>query len=126
MTETVSSVLAKGSPTSHVAGRRENMLINTSPRRPNRERVRYIKEALREALSLSDDMTVTVTELACLEEGCAPVETVIGLLRPDAPQLQCKLHKPVDAVDAKDLVRVCTAWGFDVQIAIPEPLTQEN
>ena len=50
-------------------------------------------------------------------------ETVIGLLRPDAPQLQCKLHKPVDAVDAKDLVRVCTAWGFDVQIAVFEPLT---
>ena len=74
-------------------------------------------------LSLSDDMTVTVTELACLEKGCAPVETVIGLLRPDAPQLQCKLHKPMDAVDAKDLVRVCTAWGFDVQIAVLEPLT---
>ena len=71
----------------------------------------------------SIDMTVTVTELACLEEGCAPVETVIGLLRPDAPQLQCKLHKPMDAVDAKDLVRVCTAWGFDIQIAIFEPLT---
>ena len=97
------------------------MLINTSPRRPNRERVRYIKEALREALSLSDDMTVTVAELACLEEGCPPVETVIGLLRPDAPQLQCKLHKPTDAVDAEDLVQVCKAWGFDARTAIPEP-----
>ncbi|MYA21419.1 MAG: nitrate reductase [Gemmatimonadetes bacterium] len=99
------------------------MLISTSPRHPNLERARRIKKALREALGLSDDMTVTVTELACLEEGCAPVETVIGLLRPDAPQLQCKLHKPVDAVDAKDLVQVCTAWGFDVPIAVLEPLT---
>ena len=27
------------------------------------------------------------------------------------------------ALDAKDLVRVCTAWGFDVQIAVFEPLT---
>ncbi|MCY3554664.1 MAG: nitrate reductase [Gemmatimonadetes bacterium] len=96
------------------------MLINTSPRRPDRERVRYIKEALREALSLSDDITVTVTELACLEEGCPPVETVIGLLRPDAPQLQCKLHKPMDAVDAADLVRVCRTWGFDAPSAVPE------
>ena len=57
------------------------MLIGTSPRYPNLERARRIKKALREALSLSDDMTVTVTELACLEEGCAPVETVIGLMR---------------------------------------------
>ena len=102
------------------------MLINTSPRRPNLEQVRRIKKALRAALSLSDDTTVTVTELACLEEGCAPVETAIGLLRPDAPQLQCKLHKPMDAVDARDLVQVCKAWGFDVQIPILVPLLQEN
>ena len=94
------------------------MLINTSPRRPDRERVRYIKEALREALSLSDDMTVTVTELACLEEGCAPVETVIGLLRPDAPQVQFKLDKPTDAVNAEDLVQVCKAWGFDAPTSV--------
>ena len=102
------------------------MLISTSPRHPNLERARRIKKALREALGLSDDMTVTVTELACLEEGCAPVETAIGLLRPDAPQLQCKLHKPMDAVDAEDLVHVCTAWGFDVEIPALAPLLQEE
>ena len=102
------------------------MLINTSLRRPNLERVRRIKEVLREALSLSHDTTVTVTELACLEEGCAPIETVVGLLRPDAPQLQYKLHKPTDAVDAADLVQVCQAWGFDVQIPILVPPLQEN
>ena len=102
------------------------MLINTSPRHPNLERARRIKKALREALSLSDDMTVTVTELACLEEGCAPVETAIGLLRPDAPQLQCKLHKPMDAVDAEDLVQACAAWGFDVTIPVLAPLLQEE
>ncbi len=102
------------------------MLINTSPRYPNLEGSRRIKQALREALNLSDDVTVTVTELACLEAGCDPVETVIGLLRPDAPQLQFKLHKPMDAVDAKDLVQVCTAWGFDVQMSVLEPPLQED
>ena len=102
------------------------MLITRSPRRPNLEQARRIKKALREALSLSDDTTVTVTELACLEEDCAPVETVIGLLRPNEPQLQHKLHKPMDAVDAEDLSRVCTAWGFDVKIPVLAPLLQEN
>ena len=102
------------------------MLINTSPRSPNRQRVRHIKEALRAALSLPDGTTVTVTELACLEEGCARIETVVALLRPDAPPLQHKLHKPTDAVDAEDLVQVCTAWGFDVQIPMLAPLSQEN
>ena len=103
----------------------ESMLINTSPRRPKPERARHIKEALREAMSLPDDTTVTVTELACLEEGCAPIETVIALLRPDAPPLQHKLHKPTDAVDAEDLVQVCTAWGFDIHITAFGPLTKE-
>ena len=102
------------------------MLISTSPRRPNRERVRHIKAALRAALSLPDGTTVTVTELACLEEGCPPIETVIGLLRPDAPPLQHKLHKTTDAVDAEDLAQVCTAWGFDVQTPVLAPLLQEN
>ena len=102
------------------------MLISTSPRHPNLERARRIKKALREALRLSDDMTVTVTELACLEEGCPPVETAIGVLRPDAPQLQCKLHKPMDDVDAEDLVQVCSAWGFDVEIPALAPLLKEE
>ena len=102
------------------------MLIGKGARRPNIERVRRIKAALREALNLSQDTTVTVSELACLEEGCAPVETVIGLLRPDAPQLQHKLHKPTEAVDAEDLVQVCTAWGFDVGSTALESLLQEN
>ena len=102
------------------------MLFNTSPRRPNRERVRHIKETLHEALGLPDGTMVTVTELACLEEGCPPIETVFALLRPDAPTLQHKLHKSTDAVDAEDLVQVCTAWGFDVRIPVLAPLTQEN
>ncbi len=107
-------------------GRREIMLINTSSRRPSGERARLIKNALREALNLSDDTTISVTELACLEEGCAPVETVFALLRRNAPPLQYKLHKPTDAVDAADLIQVCAAWGFDVQAPYLEPLLRED
>ena len=100
------------------------MLINTSTRRPNRERVRLIKNALREALSLPDDAAISVTELACLEEGCAPVETMFALLRRDAPRNQHKLHKATDAVDAEDLFQVCTSWGFDVQLPLLKRLLQ--
>ena len=102
------------------------MLIGSSSKKPNLETVRRIKQLLREALDLSDDATVTVTELACLEEGCAPIETVFGLLRPDAPQLQHKVHKSTDGVDARDLTEVCAAWGFDVQIAALATPTKEN
>lgn len=105
------------------------MLIGSSSKKPNLQTIRRIKQVLREALELSEDATVTVTELACLEEDCAPVETVFGLLRPDAPQLQHKLHKSTDDVDARDLMEVCEAWGFDVASAAITsftPLTKEN
>ncbi|MEM7251491.1 MAG: nitrate reductase [Pseudomonadota bacterium] len=101
------------------------MLINTSQRRPNRERVRQLKEALRLALNLSDDAAVTVTELTCLEEGCPPIETVVALLRPDRPPLQHKLHKSSVDVDADDLTAVCKAWGFNVQTPLHELLPEE-
>ena len=102
------------------------MLIGRSAKKPSLERVRRLKQVLREALELPEDVTVTVSELACLEEDCAPVETVFGLLRPDAPQLQHKVHKPTDGVDAQDLVEVCTAWGFEPPIAAFESLNKEN
>ena len=58
------------------------MLIGSVSEKPSLEVIRRIKRVLREALALSEDVTVTVTQLACLEEDCAPLETVIGLLRP--------------------------------------------
>ncbi len=69
---------------------------------------------------------ITVAQLACLEEDCAPLETVIGLLRPDTPQLQHKIHKATDAVNAADLIEVCTAWGFITPQEIIEDLFKEH
>ena len=98
------------------------MLIGRTSKKPNLETVRRIKRALREALQLSDDAILMVTELACLEEDCAPVETVIGLLRSGEPQLQHKIHKSIETVDSEDLVTVCNAWGFEVQASVFESL----
>ena len=100
------------------------MLIGNSSKRPNLEKVRNIKRALHEVLSLPQDTLIMVTELACLEEGCAPLETVIGLLRPKEPQIQYKLHKAIAEVDATDLVKVRMTWGFAVQDSDFEPFFQ--
>jgi hypothetical protein len=97
------------------------MLIGSGSKKPNLDAVRRIKRSLHVALDLPEDALVTVAQLACLEEDCAPLETVIGLLRPDAPQLQHKVHKPTDAVDAEDLMEVCEAWGFSVSISLFNP-----
>lgn len=54
------------------------------------------------------DVVVMVTELACTEPGCPPVETVIALMYPGNPR-QLKLHKPVREVTADDIRHVLTA-----------------
>jgi hypothetical protein len=54
------------------------------------------------ALDPDDDRTILVSELACTEPGCPPVETVIALLGPGERE-QWKLHKPVAAITETDV-----------------------
>ncbi|MBM4015717.1 MAG: hypothetical protein FJ293_12240 [Planctomycetes bacterium] len=91
------------------------MQVGPGRSKPDLARVRAIKEALRAQLQLTDVDTVTVAELACLESSCAPVETVLGLLRPGAPQLQRRLHKATSAVTDEDLAETCRAWRRELE-----------
>ena len=102
------------------------MLIGAASKKVNLPVVRRIKRALHEALQLPQDAMITVTQLACLEEDCAPLETVIGLLRPDSPPLQHKVHKETEAIDTQDLVEVCEAWGFSVQFSTLDSILKER
>ncbi len=102
------------------------MLIGNSSKKPNLETIRRIKQALRNALNLEPDAMVTVTQLACLEEDCAPLETVIGLLQPNQPQLQHKIHKSTESIVVEDLIAVCTAWGQTVEKSAVEQLFKEH
>ena len=102
------------------------MLLGKNRRKPDLAAIRRIKQVLHDALNLTDKATVTLTELACFEEDCPPIETVFGLLRADAPQLQHKIHKPTSDISADDLMKVCNAWGFDVGAAALSSIGNEN
>ena len=102
------------------------MLIGHSSKKPNLKMVRRIKLALHEALELPDEAMITVTQLACLEEDCAPLETVIGLLRPGVPQRQHKIHKATDSIDVEDLLGVCPAWGQNIQRTVIDQYFKEH
>ena len=102
------------------------MLIGNTAKRPSLHAVRKLKRVLGEALDLPEGAMVTVTQLACLEADCAPLETVIGLLRPGTAQLQHKVHKATDAIDACDLVEVCQSWGRTVPLSTLESLMKES
>lgn len=88
------------------------MLIGGSKPKTNLDMVRKIKGALEKALSLPDSATISITELACLEKGCPPVETVVTLLQAGSSPLQHKFHKPAGEFKAADLIEVSVRWGF--------------
>ncbi len=66
-------------------------------------RKREIKAWVIEALALSEEATVMVTELACKEPGCPPIETVIAVLRGPGDTTQFKAHRAAGELD-KDTV----------------------
>lgn len=67
-------------------------------------RKREIKAWVGEALGLSEAVTIMVTELACREPGCPPVETVIAVLDEPKNIRQFKLHRPVMELDKPTVV----------------------
>jgi len=88
------------------------MLIGRPARKPDLTHIRRVKRALLDALDLPEDAWVTVAELACREADCAPLETVVGLLRPGSPQRQHTVHKRTSDIQPEDLMEVCKAWGL--------------
>ena len=90
------------------------MLVGGSKPKTNLDMVRKIKGTLEKALSLPDSATISITELACLEEGCPPVETIVVLLQAGSNPLQHKFHKSAGEFKAADLVEVSVRWGFPV------------
>jgi hypothetical protein len=80
-------------------------LPGTRPR-PDGEATARVKAWAAAALDPDEDRTIMVTELACSEPGCPPVETVIALLGPGEPR-RWKVHKPVADLtedDVRDLL----------------------
>lgn len=61
-----------------------------------------LRRWVRTCLGLGEEETVTVTQLACREAGCAPVETVLAVLTPGAP-VHRTIRRPADEVSLADV-----------------------
>ena len=67
-------------------------------RDPSRgRRATEIADLARASLGLSADAAVTVSQVACREPGCPPVETVIAVL--GRPARRWTIHRPLIEVD---------------------------
>jgi len=65
-----------------------------------------IKMWVREALSLSDEVAVTVSEINCRDPGCPGVETAILVMVPDLPTRMIRIACPLAEVRLADLEAV--------------------
>ena len=70
-------------------------------------RANEIKAQVALALDLDEEATVMVSELACMEEGCPPIETVIAVFRPAMQKLQFRLHRPIAEITTHDIEKMC-------------------
>lgn len=83
--------------------RAERDLLEDADRRAH---VHGLKDRVRCVLELDGDATVVVQELACRDSGCAPVETVVAVLRSGASPRQWTLPCPVVDIHADQLATV--------------------
>ena len=74
----------------------------------NSGRANEIKAQITAELGLNEEATVMVSELACTEDGCPPIETVIVVFRPAMEKLQFRLHRPMAEITAQDIHDMCT------------------
>lgn len=75
-----------------------------APRRALPEKSRQIKAWVREIYELNDDVVVSITELACREDDCPDIETVIGIMRPGVRVETIRIHKAIPDVELEDII----------------------
>lgn len=81
-----------------------------------RERV---KQAVRQVLAPGAEAVISVSELACGEDGCPDVETVIGIHEAGVPARRLRLHMPLAEVGLADIA----AAADDTCCTIPQEPT---
>lgn len=62
-----------------------------------------IKNWVRTTRRVDDETVISVTELACRDDGCPDIETVIGILEPGKPIATLRIHKSILELEEKDV-----------------------
>jgi hypothetical protein len=62
-----------------------------------------IKDMVREAWSIPENVIIMVSELRCHEEGCPDVETVIALMHDGAAPEKVKIYKPMAELNLEEI-----------------------
>jgi hypothetical protein len=67
------------------------------------ERVEAIKLWARQALALTDETVVSVSEFGCAKPTCPNKQTVIVVMSPDAPTRKISIHRSIADISESDV-----------------------
>ncbi|WP_063627827.1 hypothetical protein [Bradyrhizobium sp. WSM3983] len=65
--------------------------------------VQQLKLQTQKLLGLSDEVTISVSELTCREPGCPDVETIVAILREGEKPTIARIHKSILDVTLDEL-----------------------
>lgn len=68
------------------------------------EKARQLKDVVREAWALSEEVIISVMEVECMEPDCPDLETNIILMSDGCEARLFKVYKPLAEVTSNDLV----------------------
>jgi hypothetical protein len=73
-----------------------------------------LQAATRALLDLSDDVVISITELACREPGCPDLETVVAVMRAGERPCTAKIRKALPEVTADHLAAEFARLGWRI------------
>ena len=76
-------------------------LFRASGPKADPAKISELKAWVYEAFEIEDDVPVSISQLACHEPDCPPVETVIAIMT--SPPQQYKLHRPITEITQSDI-----------------------
>ncbi len=83
------------------------MKLNANPLAPRSNRLMpkssEIKGWIRQIIGLDDDTHISLSELACRDEGCPDIETVAGIFETDKPIRTIRIHLPIAEITLEDV-----------------------
>lgn len=84
-----------------------NTFVNPLAPRTNRLQAKSaeIKAWVRQVLDLPENTPVSVVELACRDEGCPDIETVIGIMEPGKPIRTVRVHLPMAEIGSEEIAK---------------------
>ena len=71
--------------------------------KPTGGHTKRVKDMVREAWSIPENVIIMVSELRCHEEGCPDLETVIALMHDGAEPEKVKIYKPMAELNLKEI-----------------------